>query len=1140
MKRILTISILALAAIFAPAVHSQSSGTTVPPPPYCTSANAGAIYTDTATSPATVYTCSYYNLSWQWVVNPSYGGLVYYPTIPSTCSGSLPVFLGGWPNTQMYVCVAGVPSVVAGYGSGVTSFTAPSSSWPSWLVPTVIGTDTTPILNVAASTIPLANGGTDATTAPGAQVNLGVAPAITPQQFGAVGDGITNDGPALQSWLNAAVPSSEGIGGTLTCPNATYKTNQQLNIPTSGVLIKGPCTIIAGAAMTALMSVSNGSGVVLWVYLDGVVLEGNNLANYDFYAPYGVAHGAIRNSSFLQHSLLAAVYLGGPGSYDFDILDSEISYNTLDGLDLNIAGGYTNAINIERNKIFGNGGWGLAELGASSVKISGNTFETNAYGAIYESLYGRGLTITENYFEGDALTGYTFNTSTTPATTNSEIVLNGYNGISTLNRAYAPQSVRIGSNFFNLYNGEKSAVFIEGANLQFDNNIARITAGASNTALPAIISYTEPSYGSSFTYPLAAFGNQNFSPILQWYPGNVSGPTISALLPGIVPATELDVIGLNNPTGQPSGTPYATGGTVPASSYNYAQVWAIDSSGLSTHVTLADTISNPVVTTGSASSIKWTWTAPSNTTNQTSFAIAVCNTSSCTPSNCFYTVNSGEGATYTQTSPPSSGAACAVPTVNNTGNINIAGQTGYLYANPTGPVTYVPDPNVTNVYQSISFSPPYDSPYPVCTATAGNGAGLTAPPTWNNATGILTFPGSAISGRNGGSITCTQDTGVWTTQIYPSTGSSPQTVNMATRFAQAGGLWTQINTYGVYTSGGFINGAGNYVIPSTAVGYTGTSSGNVTLSGSPTITGNLTIGPLSTPINSAFSTAVTGGILTDATSYCYRVVAVNSIGVTLPSTETCITTGSGGNLNTVTVNWALVAGNTSYSVYGRTSGAELLMASGLTTNTFLDNGSITPSGALPGSNTSQGTLKLGSVTVIPAGVSGYQGPSTGYTQLMPAPSGAGCAYQNGSGTYSWTNCGSSTSHSIAHGGCGGAFGSAGTYYPLGLGSVATTCSTSTLSYGNGLVMPSTGTLSNLSVRCDATGTASFTVFDAPSGTLAPGTTTGITLNYSTSGGTNQVVQDTTHTAAYNVGDLITVQIVDTTTTLGNCTVSFNY
>lgn len=45
---------------------------------------------------------------------------------------------------------------------------------------------------------------------------------------------------------------------------------------------------------------------------------------------------------------------------------------------------------------------------------------------------------------------------------------------------------------------------------------------------------------------------------------------------------------------------------------------------------------------------------------------------------------------------------------------------------------------------------------------------------------------------------------------------------------------------------------------------------------------------------------------------------------------------------------------------------------------------------------------------IPATAGGYLGPATGYVQLAPAPSGAGCLYQNGASTYSWAACGGVT------------------------------------------------------------------------------------------------------------------------------------
>lgn len=117
---------------------------------------------------------------------------------------------------------------------------------------------------------------------------------------------------------------------------------------------------------------------------------------------------------------------------------------------------------------------------------------------------------------------------------------------------------------------------------------------------------------------------------------------------------------------------------------------------------------------------------------------------------------------------------------------------------------------------------------------------------------------------------------------------------------------------------------------------------------------------LATPVNAAFATATTGGTLTDTTTYYYRVAAVNAQGGTsLASTETSETTGSGGNLNTVTVNWGAVTGATGYVIYGRTTGAELKIGTVTApTVTFVDTGAATPSGALPTSATSNVTLNL--------------------------------------------------------------------------------------------------------------------------------------------------------------------------------------
>ena len=115
------------------------------------------------------------------------------------------------------------------------------------------------------------------------------------------------------------------------------------------------------------------------------------------------------------------------------------------------------------------------------------------------------------------------------------------------------------------------------------------------------------------------------------------------------------------------------------------------------------------------------------------------------------------------------------------------------------------------------------------------------------------------------------------------------------------------------------------------------------------------------PVNSTFTDIPNGGSLSPNTAYYYRVAAINSIGTTTTSTETSFTTANDGNsTHQITVTALVDTAATGCKVYGRSTGAELLIGAGtlgyggvLTsqTCTFTDSGSAIPSGALPGSNT---------------------------------------------------------------------------------------------------------------------------------------------------------------------------------------------
>lgn len=144
---------------------------------------------------------------------------------------------------------------------------------------------------------------------------------------------------------------------------------------------------------------------------------------------------------------------------------------------------------------------------------------------------------------------------------------------------------------------------------------------------------------------------------------------------------------------------------------------------------------------------------------------------------------------------------------------------------------------------------------------------------------------------------------------------------------------------------------------------------------------------LATPVNSAFATATTGGTLAAGT-YSYRVSAIDGAGgETLASAETAQATT--GATSTVTVNWGAVSGATGYKVYGRTAGAQLLIATVGAVTTYVDTGAVTPAGALPVSNNTGTGAAISSPVVVAAGATVAIGIFSSADGELPA--NAACA-----------------------------------------------------------------------------------------------------------------------------------------------------
>ena len=98
------------------------------------------------------------------------------------------------------------------------------------------------------------------------------------------------------------------------------------------------------------------------------------------------------------------------------------------------------------------------------------------------------------------------------------------------------------------------------------------------------------------------------------------------------------------------------------------------------------------------------------------------------------------------------------------------------------------------------------------------------------------------------------------------------------------------------------------------------------------------------------------------------------------------------------------------------------------------------------------------------------------------------------------------------------------------------------------LMTTSGTLGALAVRCSRTGVDAesgvFSVWDLPSGSGLSGSNsgfnTGVTVTYGTTGA-NTTLFDSTHTFAYQKGDLLRIQFTTRANeTLGDCEAAFNY
>jgi hypothetical protein len=216
------------------------------------------------------------------------------------------------------------------------------------------------------------------------------------------------------------------------------------------------------------------------------------------------------------------------------------------------------------------------------------------------------------------------------------------------------------------------------------------------------------------------------------------------------------------------------------------------------------------------------------------------------------------------------------------------------------------------------------------------------------------------------------------------------------------------------------------------------SSGG-TLQTSQVATAELVIAPVSSPTTGTLTTAATGGTLNSSTTYYYRVSSIDATaagscatpftGQSTASTEVSTATASGANTATVTIPWTVVPNASGYCVYGRTTGAEQLIAtitSGATA-TYTDTGSVSPSGSRPTINATGFIKSSATQTTVSCSTSGtavFSEPMAGASDKKVLINLAAClgtaiyafpvAYTNTPGIFASSTVASSVASSVSN------------------------------------------------------------------------------------------------------------------------------
>jgi hypothetical protein len=261
----------------------------------------------------------------------------------------------------------------------------------------------------------LMNGGSTSTGAINRAINLKLSDVISVKDFGATGDGATDDTAAIQAAINYG---QTVVGSNALTRNATIYFPPGVYVTSASLTVSYPMNLIGDSSVTSVIQPTSAltAPALVWGVNGttprpgyGVVIEklGFNGAN----TTSSSAHGIKLYCSHTEVKDCAVYSFSGHGIYAIDswsnlIQHNWINANKLDGIHLDNA---CNSFVISANYILGSLNNGIQIQGGNKIVVEGNDIEGNYYNGVYVFPGGvnpvRSCQIQNNYFERNNLAG---------------------------------------------------------------------------------------------------------------------------------------------------------------------------------------------------------------------------------------------------------------------------------------------------------------------------------------------------------------------------------------------------------------------------------------------------------------------------------------------------------------------------------------------------------------------------------------------------------------------------------------------------------------------------------------------------------------------------------------------------------------